>query len=392
LSWSPDGRYFAYVRAPGRNEGASTLWVLRSSDGEAFALTDAVSANWSPIWSNDPRAVFYVSNRGGSMDLCRQRLRDDGRPEGGAIAVTVGVGMQQAAFSRDGRRLAYSRGQAVTNVWRIPKLADREATWEDAEQLTFDQAFISTVDVFPDGERLVISSDRGGNLDLWTVAIPSKEMTQLTTDPTPDWAPRVSPDGSRIAFHSYRSGNRDIWSMPADGRATVQLTRDETSDMSPAWSADGTQLIFYSGRGEITNAFVVPAGGGDARQVTDSPLALYWPQWSADGAWIAYQSRNYLWRIPAKGGAEERLSDIPMAHFRWLPDGRIYWIGIGEDQARDLLLITPGPRDERRLARLSGRAGRLGSWGLAAGPAHFYFTWATDLGDIWVVDVVDNDE
>lgn len=85
------------------------------------------------------------------------------------------------------------------------------------EQLTFEQAFIGTLDLFPDGERLLVSSDRGGNLDLWTLPIGGTDMTQLTTDRAPDWSPRVSPDGKRIAFHSYRSGDRDVWVMPSDG-------------------------------------------------------------------------------------------------------------------------------------------------------------------------------
>ena len=40
LSWSPDRRFFAYVRSASGRYGASRLWVLRASDAQAFPVTD----------------------------------------------------------------------------------------------------------------------------------------------------------------------------------------------------------------------------------------------------------------------------------------------------------------------------------------------------------------
>jgi serine/threonine protein kinase len=389
LSWSPDGRFFAYVRAPGRTSD-STVWLLRAADGRAFAMTDGTSADWSPIWSNDPGTLFYLSDRGGSMDLWRQRLSADGAADGEPVAVTVGVGMQQAAFSRDGRRLAYSKGQVVSNIWRVPLLKDRAATWLDAAPITSDQANIAGFDLFSDGDRLVISSDRGGKRDLWSVAIRGSRMLQLTDDRSPEFRPRLSPDGQRIAFYA-ESGNRDVWTMPAEGGPTLQITHHVAPDMAPSWSPDGSQLIFHSGRTDSANAFIVPAAGGRERQVTDSRVPVYVPAWSPDGAWIGYMSRERLWRIPAAGGTEEKLSDIPIPSalsgtFRWSLDGSIYWVG-GADDGRDVFALAPAGGVERRVTRLSGREGSFGN-GLAVGPAHLYFLWSNSLGDIWVVDVV----
>ena len=63
---------------------------------------------------------------------------------------------------------------------QVPILEDRPATWADAEQMTFDQAYIEFVDVSRDGRRLLFSSDRSGNQDLWTMAI-GGEMTRRPT-------------------------------------------------------------------------------------------------------------------------------------------------------------------------------------------------------------------
>ena len=214
-----------------------------------------------------------VSNRGGGPDLWQQRLTAGGTPAGDPSPVTVGVGMRDAVFSPDGRKLAYSRGRPVANVWRVPIVPDREAGWGDAEQLTFDEAYVTTIELLPDGDRLIISSDRGGGVDLWMTTVGGRDMVQLTTDRGPDQAPHVSPDGQHIAFHSYRRGNYDIWVLPLDGGPAHQVTTDSRFEMFPAWSPDGGQLAFYAQRDNATNVFVMPAAGGEIHQVTKGPVS-----------------------------------------------------------------------------------------------------------------------
>ena len=197
------------------------------------------------------------------MDLWRHRVSADRKPEGEPEPLTTGLSIRRAAFSPDGSKLAYSRGRRVSNVWRVPILGDRLATWADAQQITFDTAFAEMLDVSPDGNRLAISSDRTGNQDLWTLPAEGGEMTQLTTDPTPDWAPRWSPDGTEIAFHAYRSGNREIWVMPSNGGPARQLTTHPTEDILPSWSSDGQEIAFVSSRGGARELWIVAAGGGE---------------------------------------------------------------------------------------------------------------------------------
>jgi Tol biopolymer transport system component len=296
LAWSRDGRYFAYVRAANRDGEVNRLWFLRVADGEAFAVTDGTRGAWSPMWSADGRTLFFLSNRGGTVDLWQQRLTAQGSPAGDARPLTVGVGMRAAALSADGRTLAYARGRAVANVWRVPVLSDREAVWADAERLTSDEAYIGGLDLLPDGERLIVSSDRGGSRALWLVAIDGSETRQLTTSRGPHNAPRVSPDGSRIAFHSQQQGNLDIWVLPLAGGPAVRLTSNPLSDMSPAWSPDGATIAFYHAGDDGVNLSVMPATGGETRQITTGAESKYFPQWSPDA------SRMYFASAPGRGG------------------------------------------------------------------------------------------
>ena len=48
--------------------------------------------------------------------------------------------------------------------------------------------------------------------------------------------------------------------------------------------------------------------------------------------------------------------------------------------------------NERRVTRFSQKTGSLGDDALAVGEQYVYFTWRNDLGDIWVMDVVTDDE
>ena len=289
-SWSHDERFFAFATVAPTAE-VTQLWVVRAEDGKGFILTDGFSRSRGPSFSPDGRTLFYISNRGGSMDLWRQRLNEEGAPVGPANAVSSGLGIRSVAnFSPDGSRIAYSRGRfRVANVWRVPLMQDRPATWSDATQLTFDQAFAEFVDVSPDGERLLVTSDRAGNPDLWILPSDGGSMTPLTTNPTPDWNARWSPDGTQIVFYAYRSGARELWVMPVEGGRARQLTTE--GGTFPAWSPDGQEVAFIASQG----VYIVPVAGGEARQVVDS--AASFASWSPDGEWITYASLPGLWRV-----------------------------------------------------------------------------------------------
>jgi Tol biopolymer transport system component len=324
------------------------------------------------------------------MDLWQQRTSKEGRPDGDASIVTVGIGMQYATFTRDGGRLVYSKGRHVANIWRVPILDGREAVWADAEQLTFDQANIQSLELLPDGDHLLVNSDRSGSQNIWIVPVHGSDVKQITSDRTPHSGPQLSPDGQRIAFFSDKAGDRDVWVVPIDGGRAVQLTRDPASDMFPSWSPDGRSIAFYSARAGGSHVFVMPAFGGDVQQLTTGSSREYFPQWSPDAKWIAFSSNREdgvqrLWRIPASGGTPQRLTKDKGYFFRWSPDGkRIYF---NSDRDDDLRVLTLDDGRERQLTRFSGRPGRPND-GLAVSERYLYFTWSNDLADIWVADVV----
>ena len=382
LSWSPDSRTFAYVDSVG-NADLTQLWLIPSAGGEPTPVTDGRTRVFSPRWSSDGRRLYFVSNRGGAMDLWQRRV-GEGQPVGELEALTTGMGIRRAAFSPDGSKLAYSKGDRVSNVFRVPILHDRVATWADARQITFDTAWLEVVDVSPDGSRLAVSSDRNGNQDLWILPAEGGEMTQLTTDPTPDWAPSWSPDGTEIAFHAFRSGNREVWVMPSNGGPARRLTNHPSGDQVPNWSIDGNEIAFSSGRGGTRELWIVDAEGGEPRPLTTGGN---FADWSPDGSSIVFVRGGEIWRMPADGSEEERIGGGPASHALWSPEGKLLYYTGSREHSKRLWALSPSDGREYVVADLRGRPGMMG-WCLSTDGVYLYFTWREDLGDIWVMDVV----
>lgn len=401
LSWSPDGRFFAIVEAISDEAETGALLVISATDGRAQSITDSRFAVWAPSWSRDSRTLYFVSNRDGSMDLWEQRVSDDGSASGVAARVTTGVGMRFAALSGDGSRVAYSQGNRVANLWRVPLRKERLATWSDAEQLTHDQAFAELFALSRDGEHLYFSSDRSGNQELWAMPAGGGEIRQLTFEPTPDWAGSVNPDGTEVAFYSFRSGNRDIWVMPTAGGVARQLTTDPSSDLLPSWSPDGETIAFMSTRSGQANIWTVPARGGDATPLTTGTESGIFAKWSPNNTWLYYhigdmQGVPVLARRRWGGGPPERLSqwsrlvgwsvaDSSKAYVEErVPGGSIVWEadadGAGLPRRRQLT-ASGGFLG-------GGKIGSLPGPGPSTDGRFLYFSWREHIGDIWVMDVV----
>ena len=389
LRWSPDEQYLAYIDTSTPGNEVAWLRVLRMADGEATAITDGLTRNLSPSWSADSTTLYYVSNRGGGLDLWQQSM-NGGLPVGEPDRVTVGVGMESASFSADGSRLAYVRGGSqLGNVWRVPIADDRAATWADAEQLTFDEARFTNLDVSSDGEHPIFDSERSGNADIWVMPTAGGEMLQLTTDRAPDMAPKWSPDGQQVVFYSLRSGNRDIWVVPAAGGTPRQLTTHEATDWFPSWSPDGTQIAFGSNRNGNHDVWVMLAAGGEPQQMSDDRGADYGARFSSDGRWLMFRRQGTVLRIPADGGEAERITNGGEA--KGISDSQDVYFRRTTDGQRNVWVVSLVNGAERQVTNLSdNRPGRFSQF--ATDGSYLYFIWSQNKGDIWVMDVVQDED
>jgi Tol biopolymer transport system component len=394
MSLSSDGRFVACAEG-GPTWETTELWIAPASGGQRVALSRVMGKYASPSWSKDGRSLFYTSNRHGSvMDLWRQRLGRDGETVGEPERLTAGVGALNAQFSPDGTRLAYARGQTISNVWRVPILEHRPATWSDAVAVTSEHARVAHVDISPDGKQLVLSSSRLGSPDLWLLPTDGGEFRRLTTDAAEERGPQFSSDGEQIAFHSLRSGNRDIWIVPAGGGPARALAVHPATDWFPTWSPDDQEIAFISDRaGKGTDIWVVPAAGGEPRPVTDHPAQDEWPLYSPDGESIFFFSTRTtpgrLFRTPRTGGPATPLTKGPSRVAAWAPDGRtLYFHGLGE-RSSGLWALSLADQREFQVADLNNQQRYLDVSSLATDGRYLYVVMVEDQSDLWVMNVAE---
>jgi Tol biopolymer transport system component len=165
----------------------------------------------------------------------------------------------------------------------------------------------------PDGNWIVFSSARDGDLDLWATrysafALPNP-LIRLTPSSDAQSGAAFAPDGRSIAFVELRAGESEICVMPfrpdnpvAAYGAARNLTHSPGLDSCPAYSPDGKRIAFASARdagaGGTSSIYVMNADGSEARRLTEVGEQDIAPVWSKDGAWIYFESeRDGLPRI-----------------------------------------------------------------------------------------------
>jgi len=106
-------------------------------------------------------------------------------------------------------------------------------------------------------------------------------ITELTTQEQGDNRfPRVSPDGSKIVFTSYRDGNAEIYTMSANGGNQTRLTYSAGEDEAASWTANGTQLMFASNRDGNYEIYTMNADGSNQVRRTNSNQQDRWVLWA----------------------------------------------------------------------------------------------------------------
>jgi len=135
-------------------------------------------------------------------------------------------------------------------------------------RVAVDQAGGGDATLSPDGQRMVTSSKRSGNWEVWIYDLRTTGWTQITKDPADDFEAKWSPDGSTLVFCSTRTGQKDIWTIDLESGALKQITFSEDDDEYPAWSPDGKQLVYTGGPWGRRDYYVISATGGTPRRVS----------------------------------------------------------------------------------------------------------------------------
>jgi eukaryotic-like serine/threonine-protein kinase len=342
-AFSPDGERIAFRST--RDGGG--IFIMNASGESVRRLT---SSGFNPAWSPDGREIAiaptgfaYPTDHPGTIgqgfvaiDVATARTRP----------ISNATDALQPAWSPHGTRIAYwgLRGHTgQRDIWTIA--ADGSDTARGGTSVTDDAALDWNPVWSPDGGYLYFSSDRGGTMNLWRVAI-DEDSGRVLHSPEPVTAPAAwcgdiafSRDGSRMAFAAvdwrstllrvgFDASRESLTGTPSIVLKSTRPIRDH--EVSP----DG-QWVVYNESSPQEDLLVARTNGSQYRRLTDDRFRDRGATWSPDGRRIAFysdRSGSYeSWTIHPDGSGLERVTSLSAVNFPvWSPDGgRLAVSGVG---------------------------------------------------------------
>ncbi len=374
-SLSPEGTFFVYSKAV---NGNSDLFLQRVAGGQPLNLTaDSPADDSQPAFSPDGQQIAFRSEReGGGIFLMGatgesvKRLTDFGfnpawSPDGREIAVaTEGALDPRKRFSTsqiiridiatqtqrplavpDGVQPSWSPQGLRIAYWGLAQPGSRRAIWTvpvagGSPVTVVDDAFYNWSPVWsPDGRFLYFASNRGGNMNLWRVAIDERSGRVLSPPQaittSSEWSalPSLSRDGHRLIYatDSSRSFVEVVPFNPETAQAggsPVLAYQGARAILSCDISPDGAWLVLWSSSPQ-EDLLLVRSDGSGLRHLTDDPARDRTPYWSPDGSRILFASNRSgkyeAWTIRPDGSGLTQvthLPDQPVLYPFWAPDGQ----------------------------------------------------------------------
>jgi eukaryotic-like serine/threonine-protein kinase len=283
--WSPDGKRIAFWALPNLSDGIRDIGTIPSEGGEPSWLTRDAPLDWNPAWSPDGRWIYFSSDRGGSLNLWRIAVDEDGRPAGVPQPVTTPAAHAGGiSISADGKRLAYQALEVRTDIDAIDL---RGETATAPRSIVSGTRVLLDPHISPDGLFVVYRSGQAPE-DLFIARIDGSEVRRLTDDEPRDRGGRWSPDGRWIVFYSDRSGTYQLWRIRPDGSSLQQLT-DTGAGSGLSWypviSPDGRTVSAMNDSGTILFdvSGELPVRAGRIVEAKAEGGLFFATDWSHDG-------------------------------------------------------------------------------------------------------------
>ncbi|UCF21672.1 MAG: PD40 domain-containing protein [Gemmatimonadota bacterium] len=172
--------------------------------------------------------------------------------------------------------------------------------------------------------------------DIFVADRDGQNLVQLTDSWRYDAEATISRDGQKIVFTSLRDGDLDIYVMDADGSNVKRLTDQLGYDGGPFFSYDGTKIVYRAYHPQTAeesadylrlleqnmirpsqlDIFIMDADGSNKRQLTDNGAANFAPYFFPSGGRVIFSSNMHnpegrdfdLYAINIDGTGLERIT------------------------------------------------------------------------------------
>jgi Tol biopolymer transport system component len=289
----------AHAAFPGANgkiafhsNRADNYFDIYTMNSDGTAQTDISNnpgqGDYLPIWSPDGQKIAFEEHLYLSDDSVHVYVMNADGTAPADLSTTKDMNDLGPVWSPDGTKIAFG---SACRFETCPEQVDvMNADGSGRTLVLGGSANYSVVAWSPDGQKLLLNSDRDGNLEVYTVKVDGTGLTRLTNNPASDTARDWSPDASKISFRSDRDGNGEIYTMNADGSGQSRLTTNPANEDDPAWSPDGTKIAFDSSRDDPNptacnpncnyDIYTINADGtGTPTRLTNDPKKDIFPNW-----------------------------------------------------------------------------------------------------------------
>ncbi len=183
-------------------------------------------------------------------------------------------------------------------------------------QLTDEPGYDAEATLSPQGDKIVFTSTRSGDLELWTMDIDGSNLNQVTSGLGYDGGAFFSPDGSKLIFRASRPTSEEavneyktllegglvqptemeLFVCNVDGSELKQITELGNANWAPYFHPSGEKVIFSSNhtspRGFPFNLFMIDLDGSNLEQITFDTVFDSFPMFSYNGKHIVWGSNR----------------------------------------------------------------------------------------------------
>jgi len=210
------------------------------------------------------------------------------------------------------------RGPEGRYVWPIYPTYDlvlHNLNTEEKTVIAASPSYDAEATVSPKGDRMVFTSTRNGDLDLYTCNLDGTQVRQVTNTLGYDGGAFFSPDGEWLLWRASRPKTEDdiekyealleqnmveptsmeLFVAKADGSDMKQITNLGGANWAPFFHPSGDKVLFssnhVSGRFPF-NIFMINRDGSGIEQITFDEAFDSFPMFSPDGKKLAFSSNR----------------------------------------------------------------------------------------------------
>lgn len=204
-------------------------------------------------------------------------------------------------------------------LWSVYSTFDiyvADAKGKITAKLTSSPGYDAEATVSPKGDKIVFTSDRSGDLELWTMNIDGSDQRQITHALGYDGGAFFSPDGKKLVYRASRPQtdsakkeytdllkqhlvaptDMEIYTCNVDGSDVRQITHLGKANWAPFFTPNGKKIIFssnhHSQRGYDFQLYTINLDGSGLERITNESLFNAFPMFSPNGKYLVWSSNR----------------------------------------------------------------------------------------------------